>query len=106
MSSVLLLALIVSLALHVRLGLGHWPVAMVENYDSLLFDLHEWCILIVGMFAVYAAIPLWLLLIAIPSFRSRSRDHLLQFALIVLGWVLIGLFFFIDYRGFASWFLD
>ena len=105
-SSLLLLVVIIGLALHVRLGLGHWPQPMVENYDSGLYDIHEWLIVIVGYYAVYVAVPLLLLVLSFPRFRSSPQTHAGQFGLIALGWILIGLFYLVDYGKFVTWLLD
>jgi membrane-bound acyltransferase YfiQ involved in biofilm formation len=106
-SSSVLLIVYVTFGLHLRLGLGHWPMPMVEDYDSPIFRLHEWLLIGCLTFAYLIAAPLYLLCLAIPALRPAPlRVVLLQLAIWLLGWLLfIGLYHF-DPTPFSAWFAD
>ena len=60
----------VCLAFHIRVGLGHWPEPMMESFTSGAYHVHELVVAVVGCFAVFAAILLWLIAVCVPSMRS------------------------------------
>ena len=105
-SSLLLLFVFITLAAHVRLGLGHWPTPMLEKYQTAAYDGHEQMFVWVALFTVYAAVPLWLLSLCFGMFRISLKTHLLQASFYAMGWVLIGLYGSIDPGRFVEWFLD
>ena len=106
LSSAALFLLAICLAAHVRLGLGHWPRPMWEDYRTPAFDLH-WIVLIgVGFFAVYGAIPFWLLCVCLRRLRCSKKAHFAQAAAYVVGWCLLAGFIALDPYHFVSWFAD
>jgi hypothetical protein len=105
-SSPLLLFVFLSLAAHVRLGLGHWPTPMLESYNTAAYGRHVQVFVWVALFTVYAAVPLWLVALCFGIFRISLKTHLLQTGIYVAGWVLIALYGEIDPGRFVEWFLD
>lgn len=97
---------VLSLAAHVRLGLGRWPVPMVENYHTKGYQYHEVLVFLLGLVALYIAGPLWAILVATPRLRLSPTRHLLQFAVFISGFVLIFLAAKFDPTPFTEWFLD
>jgi hypothetical protein len=105
-SPVLLLCVFIALAVHVRGGLGHWPTPMIEDYGTLAYRIHEQVLTWVGFSAVFAAIPLWLLMLCIPPFRISARTHLVQAGVYAVGWIFVMLYAAVDPGRFLEWFLD
>jgi len=97
---------ILTLAAHVRLGLGRWPVPMIESYDTKGYHYHEMLLFLLGVVALYVAGPLWAILVAIPKLRLSPKRHLLQFTVFISGFVLIFLAAKLDPTTFTEWFLD
>ncbi len=106
LSPVVLLLTFITLALHVRLGLGHWPTPMLENYHTSAYQAHEQVLTYFGYFTVFAALPLWLLMLCFRACRISLRTHLLQAAVYAAGWVLIVFYCTIDPGRFVAWFMD
>ena len=106
LSSTALFFLGVCLAAHVRLGLGHWPRPMWEDYRTPAFDLHWQLLIGVALFAVYGAIPLWILCVAWRRLRTSRHAHIAQAAAYVIGWGLVAGFIALDPFQFVSWFAD
>jgi hypothetical protein len=79
---------------------------MWEEYRTAGFDLHYLTLLGVGLFALYAAVPLWTLCVCIPRFRLSARTHLVQAALYLLGWGLVAGFITLDPYRFVTWVID
>jgi hypothetical protein len=105
-SPVLLLMIWIAMAIHLRLGLGHWPKPMVEDYKTFAFDVHEMILILVGYFAVFIALPLGLILVCFKRFRGPMSLHIRQAATFVVGWALIVLFARLDPTTFTDWFMD
>jgi hypothetical protein len=105
-SSLALLLTIVTLAIHIRLELGHWPTPMTETYDSIALRMHEWVVFGAAHFALFMAIPLWPLLLFFKRFRAGVRTHMVQSAVYSAGWLMIYLFFKFDPTSFGKWFTD
>jgi hypothetical protein len=106
LAPVYLLVVYVAMAIHIRVGLGHWPKPMVEDYHSVLFQVHKWLLVGCIFFAVFAAIPVWVLLLCFRAFRITLRIHVAQLGIFVLGWLLIFLAAYFDPTTFTDWFLD
>ncbi|MGI9241741.1 MAG: hypothetical protein ACR2RV_13145 [Verrucomicrobiales bacterium] len=104
-SSLVVLFAYVSLAFHVRIGLGHWPKPMFENYDTNFYYAHGWLFLGLGFFALFLAAPLWLVGLKFPIFRTPKQTRFIQLGLFGLGWVLFYLYVTIDPGSFTEWFL-
>lgn len=105
LSSTVLLLTFLSLAVHVRLGLGHWPQSMVEDYHSAAFRVHEWVLEVVAHFAIFLAIPTWPFLLLFKRFRAGVRTHIVQSVVFSVGWILIILIIKFDPTPFSHWLL-
>jgi hypothetical protein len=105
LSPAMLLVEFITLGLHVRFALGHWPKPMIENYSSTAYTLHEQVFTGLALFT-YAAGPLWLLLLLFPPLRKSLRVHLIQAGVYAAGWGMIALCCLWDPYRFAEWFLD
>jgi len=103
-SSALLLTLI-ALAAHIRLALGRWPEFGEESH-TVPFQVHEFAIGGIGLFAVYVAAPLWLVFLFLRQFRLSWRVHFIQSLVYGLGWFLIFLAGKHDPTPFTNWLLD
>ncbi len=106
LSNLALFVTALGLAIHVRAGLGHWPKPMWEDYRTLGFEVHALALLGIGLFAVYAAVPVWALCVCLPRFRVSARTHLIQAALYLLGWGLVAGFIVLDPYQFVTWLKD
>lgn len=106
LSPAALLLVFLSMALQVRLALGHWPVSILENYSTATYKAHAYVFIGLVLFAVFAAGPLWLVLVALPGQRLRWQTLARQLAACGLGWLLICLVAKCDPTGFVEWFLD
>jgi heme/copper-type cytochrome/quinol oxidase subunit 3 len=105
-SPVLLFLAFITLAMHARVGLGHWPTPMVENYDSPAYRTHELVFTLIALFTLFVAVPSWLLMLCFRPFRISLRTHVVQAGVYVAGWLLIVLYGAIDPGRFMEWFLD
>ena len=101
-----LLLLLLSLAAHIRLGLGRWPTPMVDDYPSALFRLHNHAVGIWLLFSLFGALPTWFFCQIFPQWRSSFHQARTHFALFALGWIVIVLAARIDPTTFTPWFLD
>jgi len=106
LSPVVLFLAFVTMALHIRLGLGHWPTPMTEDYHTIAFRIHEDTLIGVLLFTVYAAAPLWLVFLCVRRLRLSWRAHITQVVAYVLGWLLILLASKYDPTTFTEWFFD
>ncbi len=106
LSPVVLWLTFVTLALHIRLGLGHWPTPMADNYPTIAFRAHENLLVALGFFSAYAAAPFWLVLLLFKRLRNSWRIRITQVAVYGLGWLLIFLAPRYDPTTFTAWFLD
>ena len=96
----------VSLALHVRLALGHWPKPMYESYDSSAYIAHGWLFLGSAFFACCLAAPLWVIGLRFSRFQMPRQTQYVQVGLFLIGWLLFYLYVKIDPGAFSVWFLD
>jgi hypothetical protein len=96
----------VTMGLHIRLGLGHWPKPMVENYQTVAFRIHEGTFLVVMLFTVFAAVPLWGVFLCFRRLRLSWRTHIAQALTYSLGWLVILVAGKYDPTTFTDWFLD
>ena len=94
------------MALHIRLGLGHWPKPMTEDYNTVAFRIHMWAMTWILLFTVFAAGPLWMVFLCIKALRLPWRVHLAQVLVYGLGWLLIFLAARCDPTTFTEWFRD
>jgi len=104
----LLLLVFLALVAHVRIGLGHWPEPMVENYQTAAFRAHHGAVIWFGCFTIWGALPLWLVLVCIQRFRRSWswKLHVLQAAVYAVGWCAIAAYAAWDPGRFVDWYLD
>lgn len=102
-----LLFIFITLGIHLRLGLGHWPTPMFEDYRTPVFDFHVQILLSFLSFALYGAGPLWLLCLLVRPLRPlRLHTAVAQLVLCAMGWVSIFGFLTFDPTTFSAWCLD
>lgn len=105
-TSWLLLVVGVALAFHVRLGLGHWPAPMMEDYATPAFKVHFLALQISFGLALYSFAPVWMLFLCARRFRVSVRFHALQSAVYAGGWLTILLICWIGPWRFMEWLAD
>src|SRR5262245_20604149 len=96
----------VTLGLHVRLGLGHWPQPYSEDYGSLAFRIHEDVFAVVMLFTIYAAAPLWAVLLCFRWFHLGWRTHIRQASAFAVGCIVLVVAGALDPTTFTEWLLD
>jgi hypothetical protein len=96
----------VTLGVHIRLGLGHWPQPYTEEYASLAFRIHENVLALVLLFTVYAAAPLWGVFLCFRWLRLGWRTHIRQALAFVVGWIALLVAGALDPTTFTEWLLD
>jgi hypothetical protein len=107
LSPIVLLLTIIALAVHMRLGLGHWPTPFHENYQTPATILHMSVLERTLNFSVYFAGPLWLICLLVPQLRPSSRRVIkAQVTTAGVGWLLIIGFLTLDPTTFSAWLLD
>src|SRR3954452_3568378 len=84
-----LLVLLVSLATHIRLGLGHWPQPMIEDLHTAAFQWHDKVVGIGFIFSFYLAAPVWLLGQFVLLLRGQGQNVRTHAVLFVGGWCVI-----------------
>ena len=102
----LLIVVGLSLAMHVRLGLGHWPQPVVEHYATPAFQKHLWGFRVSFVFALYSLVPAWMFLLCARRFRVSVGFHAIQAAGYVGGWLFILLICSMDPWRFLAWLAD
>ena len=106
LSSWALLVLWMAMAINCRLGLGHWPKPMLENYSSTSYQWLEATAFIVGWFAAIAAGPVCLVTLIIGCRQKSMRGNLWRVALYGLGWVCLVCAMRFDPTTFSDWWFD
>jgi hypothetical protein len=102
----ILLLLLVSLAAHIHVGLGRWPTPMVDDYQSVLFRLHDHVVGAWLLFSLFGALPAWFFCQIFPRWRMPGPKALTHIALFFAGWLLIFIAARVDSTTFTAWFLD
>jgi hypothetical protein len=102
----LLLSVGLSLAVHVKIGLGHWPEPMTEEYSTTAFQGHFRILQACFVMALYSLAPTWKLLLCARRFRVSFRFHALQAAVYGGGWLVILLICQLDPWRFMQWLAD
>ncbi len=96
-----------TLGIHIRLGLGHWPTPMLEDYHTRAFDIHAAIFGIVVTCAFYAAAPVWFVCLFFRALRpSWPRAICSQLAICASGWLIIAAVYRFDPTTFTAWVLD
>lgn len=106
LTPLVLLSHVLCLAVHFRLGLGHWPVTMHEQYNTAAFDWHRRIVFWFGEFTIYAALPLFLLALCFRPLRISRQTHFVQAGVYLAGCGLVLAFMVWDPLGFIGWLLD
>ena len=102
-----LLLVFLAFGVHIRLGIGHWPIPMIENYHSTAFSIHEWVLMICVWFSLFVAGPLWLICLLLRSLRPAwPRTVVSQLVTCAAGWLAIFAVLTFDPTTFSAWFLD
>jgi hypothetical protein len=106
LSPAVFLIAFLSLAAHVRLSLGHWPTPMIESFGGSAYAMLAGVVIWVGFFAVFLAIPLWLMMLCFRACRGTLSLHLIQLGVYAASWGIIALYAHCDPGRFVEWFLD
>jgi hypothetical protein len=101
----LTLAAMMTLALHVRILLGHWPVVYRDSPDGALLGLH---IRAAGylLWSSMITAPFWLLSLIAAVLTKQRRTALTMVLLFLIPSLIFGSWFWFDPGGFIEWFLD
>src|SRR5262245_22524890 len=102
----LVLSVLVSVALHLRFGLGHWPRPCWDQYHSTAFAVHFSSFALLMMFSTVFSVPMFICFFVDGSSRFRLRGHLVQPLIYVLGWIAFILFCVYDPTRFVFWLWD
>jgi hypothetical protein len=93
------------LAAHVRLGLGHWPAPMVEQYTTVPYQWHEVLVMVlfVALLLTFPLAPF--LLLRRTTWEASSRRTM---ALVYLtgAWLLVALGIGLERTSFWAWWID
>ena len=97
----LLLALLMGAALHLRVRLGHWAVPMVDDYDG-----HHLVFIWLIVLAVVPGIPFWMMILfsSLKEFSLGQRIFLV--ATYLTCWSLFGLYCRTDPWRYIEWYMD
>jgi len=93
------------LALHVRVGLGHWPKPLIERYETSAYQSHELVLEVVANLAIFTG-GIWLLAICFKKTRPAWRTLLPQIILYLAGLGIYFLFRAINPGHFFDWYLQ
>lgn len=91
-------------AVHVRLGLGHWPTPMWEKYHTPLSSAHE--LLLVGLLYLSLFVAPFLWVVSAVWNYPQMKMPLKQFLCYAAGWLLIVVAGSLDPTTFTAWLLD
>ncbi len=97
---------LVTLMLHVRLGVGHWPEPMREDYRTFASNAHSLVELWLFAHSLMLAPVSWLVLLCFRATRGTWRFHLRQLAWFALGWGLTLAIWHGDPFRFVTWLKD
>jgi len=97
--------LYVSLAVHCRLAVGHWPQPMIENINIKSYEIHERVLWLFSLVS-FASLPCWLVMLSFKNLRINAKIHFLQFGVFGLGLLLIIVTLMFDPTPFTEWFFD
>jgi len=97
--------LYVSLAIHCRLVVGHWPQPMIENFNIKSYEIHERVLWLFSL-VFFPSLPCWLIMLCFKKLRINAKIHFLQFIVFGIGLLLIILTLMFDPTPFTEWFFD
>lgn len=96
-----------SMALHVRLSMGHWPNDALETKDlSPGLALHELFFIVMLLFGGFAAAPLWIILLCFRPLRISAQMHIVQAGILFVGLLTLWGGMMNLPAGWVTWFLD
>jgi hypothetical protein len=96
-----------TMAVHVRLSLGHWPTDAIETKDmSLGLAFHEFIWIVMLFLGGFAAVPLWLILLFFRPLRISFQTHVVQALILALtSFILWGGLSLLP-SHWVTWFID
>jgi hypothetical protein len=106
LSPAVLLLVSITMALHIRLGFGHWPDQAVLSFPAFHFRVHDWLFIAAMLSAVFALIHLLVTLVHHRQLGVGLRQVAAQALVYVAGWVAFFVVASIIPARFVSWFLD
>jgi hypothetical protein len=96
-----------SMALHVRLSIGHWPKDALETKDmSPSLALHHLLFAVMVFFGGFGAAPLWLILLCFRPLRISAGTHVIQAGILFLGLITLWGGMMSLPPEWVTWFLD
>ena len=94
-------ALLMAAAFHLRIRLGHWAVPMVDDYHG-----HGTVFFWFLVLAVVPAIPFWIIMLFSSLTRLPLRQRVFHIATYFASWALFALYCRIDPWRYIEWYLD
>ena len=91
---------------HLRLGLGHWPKPMIEDYTAMPFRIHIFATQWLGLSSAVVAPPAWAFLVCFRSMRLGFRIHRIQGIVFLSAWAVFALFVWADPWRLVTWAID
>ena len=80
----------VTMALHVRLSFGRWPMDAIESKDMTPgMHLHDLIFTMTFLLGAFAAGPLWLITLCFRKLRISASVHVVQAVILRLGLFVI-----------------
>ncbi len=102
----LALAVFATAAAQVRLALGHWPMEAVDHSPTVLLSLHQFLCSVACVLGVFAAIPVWLLLLCFRPVRLGFTSQVVQAVVLGVGWLVFFWGPMVVSPKYLSWFFD
>ncbi len=87
---------------HTRLALGHWPVPHTDYDLGALHDIHNILFGLLYLFAVYGALPIWLICLFLSRSQPDAREWWVQASVFFGSWGIIVLAAYFDPTTFAN----
>jgi len=100
------LILFLLLGYHIRLGLGHWPTPLFEDYSTFLFEAHLTVVDIMWLFAAVIAGPLWIVLAIVNYRKFRWKTLLVSIVCYLVSWGMVYVVWCADANDFVTWYFD
>ncbi len=97
---------LITLMVHVRLGVGHWPEPMREDYRTFAYHAHSLAVLWLFAHSLFLAPVAGGLLLCFRATRGSWRLHLRQLAWFAAGWCLTLAVWHGDPFRFVTWLKD
>jgi len=88
------------MSLHVRLAYGHWPEHAIDHFPTVALKSHDVLFALSMAFAMFGAIPLWVVFLCFRRLRLSFLEHVLQVVLFLVGWFI---HFFLDASPGGEW---